>query len=654
MVLALLLRYRSTRSAALAFSSVRLVGRTKRHSQWQYTNQDQRQSTFRFLSSIQPEIIEELYEEDDAKLHRRLSNRQSKEISIPPLPLATEARPCGQEGPNRDTPFEVTAPFAPMGDQPKAIQQLLKQLEEGDRFSILKGITGTGKTLVMSHVIARRGKPTLVLCHNKTLAAQLARELRSFLGNNAVELFVSYYNYYLPESYNESTGTFVAKKSSINQDIDFMRHRATRALLTRQDVVVVASVSCIYGLGLPKDYLDASMELQVGDIVDSPEGFLSQLDTMLYTNERLDDEFGRGKYQYMITNGHCDITLWPPHESFPLRIRLEPSFDTDRGDQDSWVVKSIQQGHASGHSPISFTYLFPAKHHVMSEDRMEEACLTIEAECEERVKELVSDGKIEESARLQQRVTNDLLMLRETGFCSGAENYSRHFAQRLEGEPPDTLMDYLSLNGRDWLLMVDESHVTVPQLRAMYGGDRARKQRLVKHGYRLPSALDNRPLKEAEFWQRVPQAVFVSATPSRQEVEWAERDAVEMVIRPTFVCDPVIEVRPSEGQLEDLVKEIRSRAKKQQRSLALALTKADAEDLSDYLNEHAVSSTFIHSGLNTHERADALKALQNGEVDCLVGVNLLREGLDLPQVSLVAILNADSEVSSTHATDMSL
>lgn len=534
--------------------------------------------------------------------------------------------------------FQVTAPYEPTGDQPEAIRQLLKQLEGGDRFSILRGITGTGKTFVMSHCIAQYGQPTLILCHNKTLAAQLARELRSFLGNNAVELFVSFYNHYIPESYNEVSGRYVAKKSSINQDIEAMRHRATRALLMRQDVVVVASVSCIYGLGLPRDYLEASMTLQVGD-TKSPQDFLAQLNTMLYTNQQSDEEFGRGTYQYQQTAEECQILLWPPHEGFPMKIQI--SLDDS---SSSWKVTTLQQGHAMGHVDINSTCLFPAKHHVMSEDRLEEACLDIEQELRERVHELTKENKLEEANRLQQRVANDLLLLRETGFCPGGENYSRHFAKRQAGEPPSTLMDYLGLNDREWLLIIDESHVTLPQLRAMYSGDRARKQQLVKHGYRLPSALDNRPLQDFEFWKTIQKGVFVSATPSKQELEWAEQKPIDMFIRPTFVPDPVIEVRPSQGQLQDLAKEIRIRAKKGGRTLAVTLTKRDAEDLSDYLNQQSIPTTFIHSGLNIHERANALKALQNGEVDCLVGVNLLREGLDLPQVSLVAILNADSEV----------
>lgn len=548
----------------------------------------------------------------------------------------------GGVGNYRKSAFEVTAPFAPQGDQPEAIKQLVQQLQEKDRFSCLQGITGTGKTLVMSHVIAQHGRPTLVLCHNKTLAAQLARELRSFLGKNAVELFVSYYNHYIPESFNEATGSYNAKKSSINHDIDAMRHRATRALITRDDVVIVASVSCIYGLGLPEEYLDASRTIAVGDVVGScAEDFMATLDAMLYQLEPSDDEFARGKYQVNIPEeggDHCDIALWPPHESFPLRIELGQTPASDE-----WAISSIEQGHAAGHDPITTTLLFPAKHHVMSHDRLENACLAIEEECEHRVKELNEEGKSEEASRLQKRVVNDVLMMRETGYCSGAENYSRHLAGRDAGQPPSTLMDYLNLQGREWLLMMDESHVTLPQLRAMYGGDQARKQKLVKHGYRLPSACDNRPLQEKEFWERVQQTVFISATPAQKELDLIERDAVEMVIRPTHVCDPVIEVKPRDGQLQGLMSEVKSRAKRKERTLAVALTKRDAEDLSDFLNENEVPSSFIHSGLNTQERAEALKALQNGDIDCLVGVNLLREGLDLPQVSLVAILNADSE-----------
>lgn len=546
------------------------------------------------------------------------------------LPLENEYKdPLTCLGKN-SRPFQVTAPYEPTGDQPQAIQQLVKQLREGDKYSILRGITGTGKTFVMSHVIAHHGKPTLVLCHNKTLAAQLARELRGFLSKNAVELFVSYYDHYVPESFVETTGTYIAKKSSVNDEIDALRHRSTRALLERKDVVVVASVSCIYGLGLPAEYLQASMALEVGETVDV-KGLISRLEGMVYT--RADDEMLRGNYQLscVLENNHLHVlSLWPPHERYPVRIELDAS-----------RVRSIR----SAQGTLDSLHIFPAKHHVMSDDRLEEACLRIEQEMKDRVKELNGEGKAVEAQRLQQRVLTDLLLLKETGFCSGGENYSRHFAGREAGEPPDTLMDYFGLGGDgDWLLIVDESHVTLPQLKAMYAGDQARKQKLVKHGYRLPSALDNRPLQNKEFWDKVSQAVFVSATPAKHEMEWTKRDAVNMIIRPTHILDPAIHVRSPDGQLDDLLKEIQVRVQQNERTLVVALTKRDAEDLANYFKDQGVSSTYIHSGLTTHERANALKALQNGEIDCLVGVNLLREGLDLPQVSLVAILNADSEV----------
>ena len=540
--------------------------------------------------------------------------------------------------------FQVTAPYEPTGDQPLAIQQLVNQLEQGDKYSILRGITGTGKTFVMSHVISHLNKPTLVLCHNKTLAAQLARELRSFFPDNAVELFVSYYNSYIPESFVETTGTYTAKKCSVNDEIDALRHRATRALLERRDVVVVASVSCIYGLGLPTEYLDASTAIHVNDEVVLFE-FVQQLEGMLYTRPENADDMLRGNYQLSAANlfgtGATQtliLSLWPPHEKFPMRIELETVGDVTN-------IKSILSTNASGGlASLDSLHIFPARHHVASEERVEAACLLIEQEMKERVAELTTMGKLVESSRLQQRVLNDVLLLRETGFCPGGENYSRHFAGRNEGEPPDTLIDYLKVSGGgDWLLVVDESHVTLPQLKAMYAGDRSRKERLVKHGYRLPSALDNRPLKNEEFWEQIRKCVFVSATPSKQELALTERPPVEMMIRPTFVCDPIIELRPPEGQLDDLLEEIKIRAQRQERTLALALTKRDAEDLSSYILEHDINATYIHSGLTTQERSDALKALQSGDIDCLVGVNLLREGLDLPQVSLVAILNADSE-----------
>jgi len=438
---------------------------------------------------------------------------------------------------NNDQNFQVTAKYEPTGDQPAAIAQLCRQLEDGDKFSILQGITGTGKTFVMSHVIARVNQPCLVLCHNKTLAAQLARELRSFLSKNAVELFVSYYNHYVPESYVETTGKYIAKKSSVNADIDALRHRATRALLMRKDVVVVASVSCIYGLGLPSEYIESSFRLSTGTTV-SFSDFLGKLDGMLYEVSDSDEDFERGQYQLRTTDVHHDepqqetktIVLWPPHEQFPMQIRLEPMPTGINGNEhDNHRVASIRLGRQTGLHSATSAHIFPAKHHVISEERREKACLAIEEELRERVQELTAEGKHLEADRLQQRTLNDVMMIRETGFCKGGENYSRLFAGREKGQPPDTLMDYLGLSGRrDWLLLVDESHVTLSQLKAMYAGDQARKRRLVKHGYRLPSALDNRPLQAAEFWERVQQTVLVSATPGEEERRLAERDPVEM------------------------------------------------------------------------------------------------------------------------------
>jgi excinuclease ABC subunit B len=571
--------------------------------------------------------------------------------------------------------FQVTSDYEPAGDQPAAIRQLVHQMTScatattatADRFSILRGCTGTGKTLVMSHVLAAMNKPTLVLCHNKTLAVQLARELRSFLQNNAVELFVSYYNRYRPEFYQETTGTYMAKKSVVNAELDALRHCATRALLSRRDVVVVSSVSCLFGLGLPKEYLDASTELRVHETVVEWNCFLERLiGRMLYTCNQDDDvEFDRGQFQVMDLQQDDDdsnnqtstsdpqsqrrrvklVTLWPPHNNYPMQIELRQVSSDDTAtctDQEFFMVHAIREGSAKGFLSIPNTRLFPARHHVVAEDRLEEACLSIEEELHHRVKELEAEGKKTEALRLQARVVNDVYLLRETGFCKGIENYSRHFAGRQAGEPPDTLLDYFKLLG-DWFLIVDESHVTLPQLRSMYAGDRARKQQLVKHGFRLPSALDNRPLRDDEFWERVGQTLFVSATPSKQELDLAERDPVDMVIRPTFVCDPVIEVRPKQGQLEDLLREVKARADKKERTLAIALTKRDSEDLSSFLLENGVKSAYLHSGLSTVERSDALRSLQSGDIDCLVGVNCLREGLDLPQVSLVAVLNTDSE-----------
>ncbi len=540
--------------------------------------------------------------------------------------------------------FQVTSPYEPTGDQPQAIEKLLRQVSRGDRYSVLRGITGTGKTNVMAHAIAKLGRPTLVLCHNKTLAVQLTRELRSCLSKNHVQLFVSYYDHYLPESYNEVSDKYTAKKSSINDELDALRHLATRALVQHSDVVIVASVSCIFGMGMPSSYLEASLQWVVGETTfDSIQDITSAMQATVYTSSHDEsDEAGgdlsRGQYQLSENLTGVKLVLWPPSESNPMRV------DFTCEEDGSYSISAIGKGHSLGMKSVASATIFPAKHHLSTSDEaFRETLNRIQCESIYRVQELKREAKNLEADRLMQRVSQDLQLLQETKTCPGVENYSRHMALREAGAPPETLLDYFRTD--DWLLMVDESHVTLPQLKAMYAADRSRKEKLVKYGFRLPSALDNRPLRIEEFWERVPQAVFVSATPSEQELGLIKgvNEPIDMIIRPTYVCDPEIHVRPIKNQLDNLLHEVKDRASRDERSLAVALTKRDAEDLSDYLVEHNVSATYIHSGLSTHDRANALNALQSGQIDCLVGVNLLREGLDLPQVSLVAVLNADSE-----------
>lgn len=545
--------------------------------------------------------------------------------------------------------FRVTAPFPPAGDQPEAIQQLVQRLNQGHCYSILRGVTGSGKTLVMSHVIAETQRPTLILCHNKTLAAQLARELRSFLKYNAVELFVSYYNHYRPEFVSETTGTYMGKKSSINADLDTLRHCATRSLLTRRDVVVVASVSCIYGIGMPEEYWEASTYLELGQTW-TLEELCSRFDGMLYSLPEeetglLRDELERGFYQIEdYGRGIIRINTWPSDDKFPVQIELQ---QTENREDSAYNIQAIRQGSATGFNPVDSKRLFPVRHFGLGdEESMAIACQAIEEELHHRVKELRDQDKMVEADRLQARVMNDLYHLREHSFCKGIENYSRHLTGRAPGEAPTTLLDYFVRKfGEDWLLIVDESHVTLPQLQSMHAGDQARKRSLVKLGYRLPSALDHRPLNNNEFWERVIcPTLFVSATPSQTELGWSDTPPVEMTIRPTFVCDPIIEVLPAkETLLQDVLQQVRSRSEQNERSLVITLTKKDAEDMASFLQLHGISTTYIHSGLSTHERSQALQSLQRGDVDCLAGVNCLREGLDLPQVSLVLILNADSE-----------
>ncbi|GMI13277.1 hypothetical protein TrVE_jg12585 [Triparma verrucosa] len=563
--------------------------------------------------------------------------------------------------------FKVVSNFEPSGDQPKAIRELVSQLSNpSNKYTTLKGITGSGKSFVMSHTIAQLQKPALILCPTKTLAAQLCRELRSFLPHNAVELFVSYYNYYTPESFIEASNTYIAKKSSINDEIDSLRHRATRALFTRSDVVVVASVSCIYGLGLPADYLDAARDIQVGARGDI-HFYKDVLNKMLYSTP--EDNWGVKRGEYLANYQNNTIKVWPPYEVEPVQvefdqatgtvskiIRVTPTTESDEG-IDLASPASFKASDLKSESLDNY-YIYPARHFVTKKSRIEEACNEIEKEMGQQVQKLRHvDFNPEAAYRLKKRVTNDLLLLRETGFCSGVENYSRHLAGRAAGVPPETLLDYLKFSGSngkgstssgkkeesDWLLLVDESHVTLPQLKAMYHGDRARKMSLVKNGYRLPSAFDNRPLQDSEFWERIDQAMFISATPGKFERELSPDGGVDMLIRPTNIVDPEITVRPTKTQLKDLLLEIEERATRGEKTLAMALTKRDAEDMSSYLIEHGAKATYIHSDLNTVERADALKSLQNGTIDCLVGVNLMREGIDLPQVSLVAIMSADCE-----------
>lgn len=541
--------------------------------------------------------------------------------------------------------FEVTSPYHPSGDQPQAIDKLVEQVSRGDRFSVLRGITGTGKTHVMAHTIARLGRPTLVLCHNKTLAGQLCRELKSSLSNNHVELFISYYDLFMPESYNEVTGKYRAKKTKINKQTNQRRHLATRALVEHSDVVIVASISCIFGMGMPSAYLDATLRWTVGDTaIDSIDSIRVAMETAGYTcvdsnddaDDKQNDDTSPGQFALTENATGAELVVWPPAEQDRIRV--------DFTCQDDGFYKIVAISKENTGKPIPSITIFPAKHHVISSnDAFDETLRRIECELQDQVKEFMSQNKREKAEMLSKRVSHDLIALRESRTCPGIENYSRHMALREAGEPPETLLDYF--NSDKWLLIVDESHATLPQIGLMYKADRSRKLKLVKHGYRLPSALDNRPLQAEEFWHRVSQAIFVSATPANQELTLIQgiNDPIDMVIRPTYVCDPTIQVLPKDNQLDVLLQEIKDRASRQERTLAIAYTKRDAEDLASYLLVNGVNTTYIHSGVKTHERSFALQSLQRGEIDCLVGVNLLREGLDLPQVSLVAILQADSE-----------
>jgi excinuclease ABC subunit B len=521
--------------------------------------------------------------------------------------------------------FSIQAPFAPTGDQPKAIKQLTASLKAKHRFQTLLGATGTGKTYTIAQTVAKIGKPTLVLAHNKTLAAQLCNELREFFPNNAVEYFISYYDYYQPEAYIPVTDTYIEKTASINEEIDMLRHSATRSLFERKDVIVVASISCIYGLGMPSEYLRASIPLQVGVEVNQRQ-LLRSLTTIQYT--RNDVDLGRGCFR---VRGDV-LEIGPAYEDRIVRVEFF-------GDEID-AVRLVDPVTGEILQSLECLNIYPARHFVTPTEQLQEAIVAIEAEMKEQVAHLEAEGKLLEAQRLSQRTRYDLEMLREVGYCNGVENYSRHLAGRQAGEPPECLIDYFP---EDWLLVVDESHVTVPQLRGMYNGDQSRKKVLIDHGFRLPSAADNRPLKSDEFWDKVTQCVFVSATPGDWEMGISEDRIVEQVIRPTGILDPELFVRPTEGQIDDLLVEIQARVQKQERSLVTTLTKRMAEDLTEYFQERGVRVRYLHSEINAIERIEILQDLRKGVFDVLIGVNLLREGLDLPEVSLVAILDADKE-----------
>ncbi|WAL61813.1 excinuclease ABC subunit UvrB [Thermocoleostomius sinensis] len=541
--------------------------------------------------------------------------------------------------------FNIKAPFEPTGDQPKAIRKLTKYIQDGQQYQTLLGATGTGKTHTVARVIQNVGKPTLVLAHNKTLAAQLCNELREFFPDNAVEYFISYYDYYQPEAYIPVTDTYIAKTASINDEIDMLRHSATRSLFERKDVIVVASISCIYGLGIPSEYLNASIPFKVGMEVDQRQ-ILRDLASVQY--ERNDLDLGRGKFR---VKGDV-LEIGPAYEDRIIRIEFF-------GDEID-AIRYIDPITGETLQSMDALNVYPARHFVTPDDRLEEACNAIEQELKDRLEELEKDNKLLEAQRLEQRTRYDLEMLREVGYCNGVENYARHLAGRLPGSPPECLIDYFP---KDWLLVIDESHVTIPQIRGMYNGDRSRKLTLIEHGFRLPSAADNRPLKSEEFWEKVNQCIFVSATPGTWELEVSDGKfdvvgegkneiktyvpgtgrVVEQVIRPTGVVDPEIFVRNTDGQIDDLLHEVQERVQKNERTLVTTLTKRMAEDLTEYLQERAIRVRYLHSEINSIERIEILQDLRQGEFDVLIGVNLLREGLDLPEVSLVAILDADKE-----------
>jgi excinuclease ABC subunit B len=520
--------------------------------------------------------------------------------------------------------FKIVSDMRPTGDQPQAIEKLVRGLQEGFKQQVLLGVTGSGKTFTMANIVERVQKPTLVLAHNKTLAAQLYSEFKEFFPENAVGYFVSYYDYYQPEAYIARTDTYIEKESTINDDIDRLRLAATSALFERRDVLIVASVSCIYGLGSPDEYGQVVVKLKVGE-TRKRDRVLRHLTEILY--ERNDLNFVRGRFR---VRGDT-LEIFPAYEELAIRVEFW-------GDQIERIVE-IDPLTGEILAERDSVYIYPARHFVTSKEKVALAMEDIRAELAERLQELRAEGKILEAARLEQRTNFDLEMLEEVGYCSGVENYSRHLSRRAPGDQPWCLLDYFP---DDYLLFVDESHMSLPQVRGMYHGDRARKETLIGYGFRLPSALDNRPLMFPEFEKHINQGIFVSATPGPYEYEHAEQVA-EQVIRPTGLLDPRIEVRPTKGQIDDLIGEIRVVVAKEQRALVTTLTKRMAEDLADYLHEMGIKVHYLHSEIDTLQRIDILRDLRLGVFDVIVGINLLREGLDLPEVSLVAILDADKE-----------
>jgi excinuclease ABC subunit B len=520
--------------------------------------------------------------------------------------------------------FQLKSSYQPSGDQPAAIEALVQGLDAGNHCQTLLGVTGSGKTYTVANVIERHQKPTLVVAHNKTLAAQLCNELREFFPDNAVEYFVSYYDYYRPEAYIPSSDTFVEKTAAVNEEIDRLRHSATRSLLDREDVIIVASVSCIYGLGTPEEYLNASIQLKTGQMIDFKK-LLYALTEVQYL--RNDYETSRGSFR--VRGETLEIGL--PYEEHLLRIEFF--------DQEIERISEVDPVTGKRIKDLKRVRIYPAKHFVMDPEEMQRAVRDIQAELEIQLKVLEGENKLLEAQRLKQRTNYDLEMLQEVGYCNGIENYSRHMEGRTPGSAPSTLIDYFP---KDFLVVIDESHVTLPQMRGMYEGDRSRKQTLVDHGFRLPSALDNRPLKFDELWQKLGKMLFISATPADFEIQNSAQ-VVEQIVRPTGLLDPMIEVRPLENQVDDLIGEIQVTVARNERVLATTLTKRMAEDLTSYLSELNIQVKYLHSDIDAIERIEILSDLRAGKFDVLIGVNLLREGLDLPEVSLVAILDADKE-----------